>query len=279
MTYLVLGSAGLVGKYLVKHLVTSGETVLKYDYADKIEQDLRLSPQNYLHKMFQQADYVYFLAFDVGGYKYLTENQSNFSYIQNNTLIMLNVFELLKYYQKPFVFTSTQLVNQPDSAYGALKTVGEHYTKSLDGRIVRLWNVYGFESDDIRGHVTHDFIKSALTKREIKLISNGQEEKQLLHAIDCAKALVTVQKHHKNIPQDASLHISSFIWTKIIDVAHLIASKIPDVKITPGPINVSIANNQPDPYILDLWMPEISLNDGVETLIEEYYNTMGIQKI
>ena len=37
--------------------------------------------------------------------------------------------------------------NMSYSPYGVMKRVGELYTKSLGGKIVHFWNVYGIEKD------------------------------------------------------------------------------------------------------------------------------------
>jgi hypothetical protein len=60
---------------------------------------------------------------------------------------MANVFGYLKKYNKRFVFASSQMSNMSYSPYGVLKNVGELYTKSLNGLIVKFWNVYCVENE------------------------------------------------------------------------------------------------------------------------------------
>ena len=47
----------------------------------------------------------FFLAFDVGGSKYIKKFQSSYKFLMNNLMIMVNTFELLAKYKKPFLFT------------------------------------------------------------------------------------------------------------------------------------------------------------------------------
>jgi nucleoside-diphosphate-sugar epimerase len=77
---------------------------------------------------------------------------------------MLNVFNLLKKYNKKFIFASSTMSNMINSNYGVLKKIGESYSKSLGGIIVKFWNVYGIEKDMKKSHVITDFILNAKKK-------------------------------------------------------------------------------------------------------------------
>jgi nucleoside-diphosphate-sugar epimerase len=74
---------------------------------------------------------------------------------------MRNVFDVLERYKKPFVFASSQMSNMSYSPYGLAKAVGESYTKTLGGLVVKFWNVYGVEHDLDKSHVITDFIIKA----------------------------------------------------------------------------------------------------------------------
>ncbi len=93
--------------------------------------------------MINECDFVYFAAFDVGNSCYLKNNETNFDFISNNVLILHNTFYLLKKTGKPFVFISSSMALNAKCTYGLLKLLGEKYTKSLNGLVVRLWNIYG----------------------------------------------------------------------------------------------------------------------------------------
>src|ERR1700712_3564434 len=111
---LVLGGAGAIGSHLCKHLVEAGEEVINLDI--KAGFDLRSDNMD----QFANVDYVWFLAWDVGGAKYLTNKENYLALIRNNTRICDNVFGFLEKYNKPFLFTSSQLAER-DNVYGITK--------------------------------------------------------------------------------------------------------------------------------------------------------------
>ena len=116
-------------------------------------EDMTHIPNAFLRNVIMDSDFVFFLAFDVGGINYLASTYLNF--IDNNTRMMANVFGHLADYKKPFVFASSQMSDMSYSPYGVMKRVGEMYTKSLGGLIVHFWNVYGLEKDMEKAHVNH----------------------------------------------------------------------------------------------------------------------------
>jgi nucleoside-diphosphate-sugar epimerase len=143
MTHLILGSAGQIGSHLVDYLKRQGENILTMDIESSEWEDLRIQDNIILEEYLEECDIVYFLAFDVGGAKYLEENQDKHQFIANNMRIMTNTFELLKTYNKPFIFASSQMAEMGYSSYGMLKALGEKITRDLGGLVVKFWNVYG----------------------------------------------------------------------------------------------------------------------------------------
>ena len=140
------------------------------------------------------SDFVFFLAFDVGGSHYLKKYQHTFKFINNNTRLMANAFGYIEQYNKPFVFASSQMSNMSYSPYGVMKRVGELYTKSLNGLIVKFWNVYGIEKDMEKAHVITDFIRKGFETGVIDMMTDGTEAREFLYAEDCCEALESVCK-------------------------------------------------------------------------------------
>ena len=143
MIITVLGSSGQIGAYLSEYLSKKGHIVREFDIVNGSHQDMTHIPNTYLRNSIMESDFVFFLAFDVGGSRYLKKYQHTFDFVNNNTRLMANAFGLLQEYDKPFVFASSQMSNMSYSPYGTLKRVGELYTESLGGLIVKFWNVYG----------------------------------------------------------------------------------------------------------------------------------------
>ena len=158
MRITILGSSGQIGAYLTEYLRNKGHEVNEFDIVNGRHHDLTEIPNPELHRLIMQSDFVFFLAFDVGGSHYLKKYQHTFKFIDNNGRMMVNVFGLLGKYKKPFVFASSQMSKMSYSPYGVMKRVGELYTKSLNGVIVKFWNVYGIENDMEKAHVITDFI-------------------------------------------------------------------------------------------------------------------------
>ncbi len=196
MKYLVLGSSGQIGSHLVSHLIHHGEEVVEYDIVRDVKEDLRIYNNNLLEKYINESDFVFFLAFDVGGSRYLEKYQDSYDFIENNIKIMSNTFSLLEEYNKPFIFTSSQMSDMGYSTYGLCKALGERYTDSIGGLNVRLWNGYGNEKDLEKSHVITDFINKAKNTSNINMLTDGKEERQFLHADDCSRCLHILSKEY-----------------------------------------------------------------------------------
>ena len=143
MRIAVLGSSGQIGAYLTEHLTKKGHLVREFDIVNGNHEDMTHIPNTFLRNVIMDSDFVFFLAFDVGGSRYLKKYQHTYDFINNNTRMMANTFDLLKTYNKNFVFASSQMSNLSFSPYGLLKNLGELYTKSLGGLTTKFWNVYG----------------------------------------------------------------------------------------------------------------------------------------
>lgn len=192
MKVTILGSSGQIGAYLTEYLRNKGHIVEEFDVVNGNHQDMTALPNINLHDALVDTDFCFFLAFDVGGSRYLKKYQHTFDFINNNSRIMVNGFQYLKRYKIPFVFASSQMSNMSYSPYGVLKNIGELYTKSLNGLIVKFWNVYGIEKDYDKSHVITDFIKKGFETGVIDMMTDGQEEREFLYAVDCCE----LRDHH-----------------------------------------------------------------------------------
>jgi nucleoside-diphosphate-sugar epimerase len=269
MKYLVLGSCGQVGLSLTTYLRSIGKDVEEIDIIRDTYEDLRCNSYLIEHKI-KNADFVYFLAYDVGGSKYLAKNQKSIQLIINNTRIMDTVFSLLQKYNKKFIFASSQMATMGHSPYGACKLLGEHYTEILGGKTVKFWNVYGVEHDEEKFHVVTDFIKKARNTKVIDMLTDGEEERQFLFADDCSECLYKLSLCYDNIDNNTALHITSFTWTKIKDIANIVASFFPGTRIIPGKTSDNVQNgikNEPKGDILNFWQPKTSMYDGIQKII------------
>ena len=279
MRILILGSSGQIGAYLTTYLRDKGHKVIEFDKNRNISDDLTIIPCPDLENQIKESDFVFFLAFDVGGSHYLKKYQHSFNFINNNARILTNVFDLLGTYKKPFIFASSQMSSMSYSPYGVMKRVGELYTKSLGGLIVKFWNVYGIETDMEKAHVITDFIRKGFETGKIEMMTDGTEEREFLYAEDCCEALEKVMEEYETLDSSDNLHITSFNSTRILDIAGIIRqlflSNHKIVQLIPSEAKDEVqkdARNEADPYILKLWKPKTSIRDGIKKVFKVMKN-------
>ncbi|MCH8329769.1 MAG: NAD(P)-dependent oxidoreductase [Bacteroidetes bacterium] len=254
---LVLGGSGMIGGHLCTHLESLGENVINLDLKEGF--DLRIDDLS----SYQDVDYVWFLAWDVGGSKYLQNKDNALELLNNNTLLCYRTFAFLQDSKLPFLFTSSQLA-APDNVYGITKLMGEQWTELLKGVTVKLWNVYGWEGPGERSHVIPDMILSSLEKGSIELYTSGDESRQFIHVNDCVKNLVEVRDNMQGIKE---LHLSNGQWISIAQLAQKIGAKL-SVPVNMG--NSKGYNNLIDPN--DTYKEfsfDIELDEGLELVIKD----------
>lgn len=270
--YLILGSSGQIGHPLCSYIKSLSHQVLQFDLVEDEIEDLRIKNNQLLEKYIKECDFIFFLAFDVGGSRYLAKYQHTYEFLHNNILLMSNTFELIQKYNKPFIFASSQMSNMSYSPYGVAKAVGERYTTALNGITVKFWNVYGPEKDLEKSHVITDFILKAKNTKVIDMLTDGTESRQFLHADDCSEALLTLSKLYESLDRNKEYHITNFEWNTVLEVANEIATNFDNVSVTPAESKDLVQKdkrNEPDPYILNFWKPKISLKQGIEKIIKD----------
>jgi len=277
MNIAILGSAGQIGAYLEEYLTEKGHDVIGVDIVDGPQNDLRVTPNTYVESVIKNADFVFFLSFDVGGSRYLKKYQHTFDFINNNTRMMANTFRLLEKYHKRFVFASSQMSNMSYSPYGVMKRVGELHTTALKGLTVKFWNVYGIENDMEKAHVITDFIRKGFEETEFEMLTDGTEERQFLYAEDCCEALETIMENYTDFKPEDPLHITSFHSNSIREIANIIQGCFGligkhDVKIKSGLAKDNVQmdkRNEADTYILSWWLPKTTIDVGIRKVFEE----------
>ncbi len=275
---LILGSEGQVGLHLKSYLKSKNYYVMGFDIVEKNNQDLRKFNNKLLISKIKKSDFIYFLAFDVGGSRYLKKYQNTFEFLSNNIRIMENTFTLVKKFKKPFLFASSQMSNMTYSNYGILKNLGEKYSQILDGLVVKFWNVYGIEHDLNKSHVITDFILKGIKKKKINMLTDGQEVRDFLYAEDCCIGLEKIMLKYKEIKRlKKSIDLTSTKYVKIIYVANIIKKlllkKNIKIKIIPSKLKDSVQlnkKNKADRYLFKFWKPKFSLEEGISRIIDNY---------
>jgi nucleoside-diphosphate-sugar epimerase len=267
---LVLGSAGQIGLSLVQQLKKENYNVIEFDIFSNPNQDLRI--ENILDDILPNVDFVFFMAFDVGGSIYLKQYQNTYEFIDNNVKLMSNTFDSLKKFNSKFIFASSQMSDMSFSTYGVLKKVGEIYTNVLGGVITTFWNVYGYEPDLNKSHVITDFILMAKNLNKIDMKTDGSESRQFLYSDDCCECLINLMKTYNNIDRTKNLHVASFKWNTIAEVADIVSSEFNNCPVIKSENKDTIQKDskyEPDPYILNFWEPRTTLVDGIKEVIKK----------
>ena len=220
---LILGSEGQIGNHLKYFLIKRKYKVLEFDLIRSKNEDLRLNHNKSLIAKIKNCDFIFFLAFDVGGSRYLNKYQNTYEFISNNIRLMENTFSIIRKYKKQFLFASSQMSNMSYSPYGLLKNIGEKYTNILGGIVVKFWNVYGVEKDLKKSHVITDFVLMGLQNNEIKMLTDGSEHRDFLYAEDCCSGLEKIFINYNKIRKfKPSVDLTTGKYTSIIEIANKI---------------------------------------------------------
>ena len=258
-TNLVIGSDGFFGKPFCKYLEEKGEAVAHFDIKRNSLEDGRIHQFD-----FSNIDRIYFLAWDVGGAKYIYKKEIQIDQLDWNLKLLSNVMPQLQASGLPFLFVSSQLVNEYDTVYGVTKRLGEVWSRLIKGAHVRLWNVYGpIESLTERSHVVSDFVWQAVTKGEIHMMTTGDEKRQFVHIDDVCYAFYLAMAMQSENPFD----ISSFEWLSVYDLATIIA-ELTGADITRGK-NTGSTLITPIIGKLPQWHPKVTINEGLSRMVTE----------
>ncbi len=258
---LVLGSEGFVGRSFCTYLESTGGEVMRYDIRRDESEDARRA-----RLPLDVVDQVYFLAWEVGGAKYLYRDDVQFLQLDWNLQLLLNVMPQLRARKVPFLFVSSQLAEECATVYGVTKRLGEVWSHLLAGGVrVRLWNVYGaYEASTERSHVIADFVHQALETGRIQMMTTGEEMRQFIYIDDVCRgfhcALVSGIRR--------VCDVSSFEWVSIRQVADVIAS-ITGAEVAPGEL-VGSTPNTPMQGRIPGWFPEVSLEEGLRRTVDLY---------
>ena len=259
--HLVLGGSGTIGNPFCDYLKSCGQEVINIDLKDGF--DLRVQSL----EPYKNVDLVWFLAWDVGGSKYLNDQLSKRDIIKNNSQICCRVFSFLETTGVPFVFASSQLADI-DNTYGVTKILGEEWTRLLGGKTVKFWNVFGWEEPGQRSHVISDLIVNALKNNEIELMTTGEEKRQFIYVEDCVRNLAQVS----NMPLQ-EYHLTNGKWISILEVAQMIGQQL-NVSVKAGSIegyhNLVNTNDSYKEFEF-----RFSLEEGIQKVIEKAFNAFA----
>ncbi|MBN2342091.1 MAG: NAD(P)-dependent oxidoreductase [Deltaproteobacteria bacterium] len=264
MLNVILGADGLIGSALKRILRENGEAVAGYDI--KTGTDLRKTLPSV--PTFAKAPiFVWFLAWDVGGAKYIQNPDLQNRIMKHNMMLCANVFPWLEAHRLRFLFTGSQLAGSP-GAYGRSKAVGAQWTRKLGGQLAILWNVYDAAPVSARSHVIPDMVSQALNGH-IHLQTNGQERRRFLYVDDCVEALI-----HMRDSRQSEAHICGNRLRTIEQVAKQVC-RLTGAELTLGSRMGSETAVTAEPRLAG-WRPRTPLNDGLMAVIRQTQQSVSM---
>lgn len=260
MRNLVIGSDGFIGVPFCKYLESQKEEVIRFDIKSNKKHDARIFKFD-----LREIDRIYFLAWDVGGSKYLFNENNQLSQLKWNLDLLKNVLGQLEKQKKKFLFVSSQFADDNETVYGITKRLGEIWTSLIGGKCVRVWNAYGvMEKNNEKSHVISDFVYQAIKTKKIKMMTNGEEWRQFTHVLDLARSFHMAL--NDKVSKKKIFDASSYEWVQIRQVAEII-SRLTDAKIYYGKKegrNHKAFNMGRVPN----WLPQIKLEEGIKMMIK-----------
>jgi len=212
-----------------------------------------------------------FLAWDVGGAKYINQKESWKNQFFNNISILNNMAAQLSASNTPFLFVTSQLAGVDNSPYSLSKLLAENYFKLFKNCVLaRQWNAYGvLEAVTIKSHVISDMIIQATTKGHIELITDGSELRRFIHVSDICEAYLMLINNNLGEMYD----VRNEEYISIYEVAELI-SDITGATIKRGPIK-GVTDGAKDLPLVPDWSPKVNLVNGIEKMIQSMSSTQN----
>lgn len=315
----VTGAGGFIGAHLVRRLKAEGYWVrgidLKRPRWSKSEADefylydLRypLDPHPFderrlpdIYEVFQEADWVFALAADMGGMGFISTKQAEI--IRNNTLININSVEGARVAGVgKYLFTSSACVYpvqlqtgvksrplaeadvypaNPQMSYGWEKLHAEHLCREfreagwLNTKIIRFHNCYGplGSWNDGREKAPAALCRKVATAKltgnpEVEIWGDGQQVRTYMYVDDCVEGLLRFMESDfagpMNLGRDRTVTVDELLDL----IAEIADTKITKVHVE-GPTGVHWRNsdNTLCKEVLG-WEPGIPLEEG---LVETY---------
>jgi UDP-glucose 4-epimerase len=238
MIILITGSAGFVGKHLVK-LLSKNHTIVRYDL--KNGQDIFNS--KLLTKKMKGVDVVIHLAAHISA---IESWERPLEYMKNNSLGTLAVMEVaIKSGVKKMIFFSSAAAKaKPYTPYAVSKMSAEQivklYSDKINTVIVRPENIYGLGQKEAYGYVIHSFINAVKSGQNIKIYGTGNQSRDFIYIDDVTQ---TVEKLLRlKVESGSIISLGTGKAVAIKNLANLV------MKVLNKKVNIDILEKRVEPY-------------------------------
>ena len=249
MKFLLTGGAGFVGSHLLDQLVDRGDSVIVLDdFSTGRKENIAHHSQNkavevmegsildadLVDQLVNKSDRVFHLAAAVGVFnivKYPLES------LTTNIKGSENVFDACLKHNKPVLITSSsevygkntsdllsedsdRVVGAPQKirwSYSDAKAIDEamaialHQQKSLETRIVRLFNTVGPRQIGRYGMVVPRFVEAALKNEPLTIYGTGKQTRCFGHVSDVVDAILEVDGCRETIGEPINIGVNQEI--------------------------------------------------------------------
>ncbi|MDD2823192.1 MAG: GDP-mannose 4,6-dehydratase [Candidatus Daviesbacteria bacterium] len=310
MKAIVAGGTGFLGSHLCEYLLNKGYEVLcidnlitstglnithlednpkfrflRYDISNKLPEEMT-------------ADEIYHLASPASPNIHSPKSYHALAFetMQANTVGTWNLAELASINKAKFLFASTSEIygdplehpqkesyrgnvstTGPRAVYDEAKRFGETITsayirsKSLDGRIIRIFNTYGPNMALDDGRVVTEFIKASIANQPLPIFGNGTQTRSFCYVSDLIEGIFLAMQ--KQNTKGEVINLGNPNEFTILELADLI---IKLTKATSKEIKEKLPEDDPLQRCPDIskaknllgWEPQVELEEGLKKTIE-----------
>ena len=301
---LVTGGAGFLGSHLCEYLLDKGHEVIcmdnlitgsKQNISGIKSSNFRFVNHNVTEyiKLDGDLDYILHFASPASPIDYL---ELPIQTLKVGAIGTHNALGLAKAKKAVFLLASTSEVYgdplihpQPEEYWGNVNPIGPrgvydeakrfaeaitmayHRTHGINTKIVRIFNTYGPRMRVKDGRAIPNFIKQALTGKDLTVYGNGSQTRSFCFVSDLIEGiyrlLISEQNNPVNIGNPNEMTIQN-LADKILQAtgskSKIVQVPLPEDDPKTRQPNITLAKN-----LLD-WKPKVSLNEGLESTIKYF---------
>ena len=277
---LVTGGLGFIGQYVVGELNRRDIGSIPFDRVGEKYENYGftgdIKDREAITDAITKVDGVIHLAGLLGTQEGVRRAQD---YVDANITGSLNVFEAMRKYNKPGVFISVgnSWMNNP---YSISKSAAERFALMYNEEfgtkiaIVRGLNAYGPGQKDYPVRkIIPSFVNRALAGDDIEIYGDGWQVMDMIYVEDLARILVNALVEDHGV-YDEVINAGSGLRTSVNEIANRVSYLVGrDTQVSYLPMRPGEPEKSEvlaDTRLLQKleWMPEVSLNDGLNRTIE-----------